>query len=104
MKSTDEAQITEAFKQSETLFQVLIENSSDAIVLNNAEGYITYASPSIERLLGYPPDEFRTFHPSGLIHPDDRQAMAELFAALLEQRGKSVTTRYRVRHKNGSWR
>lgn len=97
-------QTTDAFAQSERLFRTLIENSLDAIVLNNAEGKITYASPSIERILGYTRDELVTLHASELIHPDDQQTTAGLFMQLLENSGGSVTTQYRVRHKNGSWR
>src|SRR3979411_283890 len=103
-KITDLPQTTDAFKQSETLFRTLIENSLDAIVLNDEEGNVTYASPSIERILGYTPEEFITFHASEVIHPDNQQPGADLFMKLLSQQESSITTQYRVRHKNGSWR
>ena len=97
-------QTTDAFKQSETLFRTLIENSLDAIVLIDEEGNVTYASPSIVRIVGYTPEEFITFHASDIIHPDDQQPATDLFMKLLSEQGSSVTTQYRVRHKNGSWR
>src|SRR6266403_4899836 len=103
-KITDLPQTTDAFKQSETLFRTLIENSLDAIVLINEEGNITYASPSIERILGYTSKEFITFHASEVIHPDDQQSAADLFMKLLSQQESIVTIQYRVRHKNGSRR
>ena len=103
-KITDLPQATDAFKQNETLFRTLIENGLDAIVLNDEEGSVTYASPSIERSLGYTPEEFITFHASEVIHPGDQQPTADLFMKLLSEQGGSVTTQYRVRHKNGSWR
>lgn len=103
-KITDLPQATDAFKQNETLFRTLIENALDAIVLNDEEGNVTYASPSIERILGYTPEEFITFHASEVIHPHDQQPTADLFMKLLSEQGGSVTTQYRVRHKNGSWR
>ena len=103
-KITDLPQTTDAFKQSETLFRTLIENSLDAIVLTDEEGNITYASPSIERILGYAPEEFIAFHASEVIHPDDQQPATDLFMKLLSEQVSSVTIQYRVRHKNGSWR
>jgi PAS domain S-box-containing protein len=98
------SQTTDVFKQSETLFRTLIENSLDAIVLIDAEGNVTYASLSIERILGYTPEEFIAFHTSEVIHPGDRQPATDLFMKLLSEQRSSVTIQYRVRHKNGSWR
>ena len=103
-KITDLPQTTDVFQQSETLFRTLIENSLDAIVLINEEGNITYTSLSIERILGYTSEEFITFHASEVIHPDDQQPASDVFMKLLSEQGGSVTTQYRVRHKNGSWR
>src|SRR5258706_1433576 len=103
-KITDLPQTTDAFKQSETLFRTLIENSLDAIVLTDEEGNITYASPSIERILGYAPEELIAFHAFEVIHPDDQQPATDLFMKLLSEQVSSVTIQYRVRHKNGSWR
>ena len=49
--------ITDAFKQSEKLFLTLIENSSDAIALLTAEGVFLYVSPSVQKMLGFTPEE-----------------------------------------------
>jgi PAS domain S-box-containing protein len=102
-KSTAETQIINTFTQNEPLFRALIENTSDIIVLCNAEGRITYANSSIERLFGYAPDEICILNQCELVHPEDRSSLREQFATLLEQPGESVTIQYRVRHKNGSW-
>src|SRR4051812_45955921 len=40
---------------SEQRFRALIEHSLDGIALLGADGIICYASPSTERILGYPP-------------------------------------------------
>src|ERR1043165_2104906 len=42
---------------SEEHFHSLIENVSDTIAMINAQGIICYVSPSVERMLGYRPDE-----------------------------------------------
>ena len=46
----------EAVRLSEEHFRSLIEHSSDVITVIDAEGIIAYASPSIQRALGYDPD------------------------------------------------
>ncbi len=103
MKNTSEDQIIDTFTQNEPLFRALIENTSDVIILCNIEGHIMYANSSIERLLGYAPDEICTLHSCELVHPDDRSSTREQFVALLEQPAESVTIQYRMRHKNGFW-
>ena len=103
-KITNLPRTTDAFIQNETLFRTLIENGLDAIILKDEEGNVTYASPSIEHILGYTPEEFITFRSSEVIHPGDQQPTADLFMKLLSEQGSNVTTQYRVRHKNGSWR
>ena len=51
----------------DTLFHVLVQNSSDAIVMLNAEGGILFASESSARLLGY------THHPEAELRDDYRR-------------------------------
>lgn len=90
--------------QEERRFRALIENAYDVIVLNDTQGNIVYASPSIKRVLGYTPEEFTRLRASQVIHPDDHPAVAQLFTALLQQEQGIVAAQYRVRHKNGTWR
>ena len=42
---------------SEELFRALVQNSSAVISLLDAHGVVVYQSPSIERLLGYRPQD-----------------------------------------------
>ncbi len=46
-----------AVQASEKRFRALIEHSYDIVLLLSAEGTILYASPSVERVLGYAPEE-----------------------------------------------
>lgn len=45
-------------RQQETLYSVLTNNLTDALSLWSSEGQRLYNSPAIERLTGYPPEEF----------------------------------------------
>jgi PAS domain S-box-containing protein len=85
-------------------FRALIEHSTDAIALLSQEGTVTYASPSIERVLGYTPQEFMTINGFDVIHPGEVPALAHAFQQLLAIPGLVDTRQFRSRHKDGSWR
>ena len=88
----------------EARFRSLIEQASDLITVLNSEGLIRFQSPSLERVLGYPPAELLGRSAFELVHPADLpQAQAAFQRALLEP---SVTISFecRFRHRHGQWR
>jgi PAS domain S-box-containing protein len=88
----------------ENRFRALIENSSDAVALLNAEGRFLYTSASAQRVLGYAPEELVGQNAFELIHPDDREVMLAGFMEAVQKPREAATTQLRVRHKDGSWR
>src|SRR5579859_2334748 len=96
--------IQEASMQSDRRFRALIEHSSDAIALLTQEGTFTYASPSSERVTGYPVVELIGMNAFTLLYADDLESVQQKFGALLERPGDFITLEYRIRRKNGSWR
>ena len=102
-KDEVETEYQEALKQSEERFRALIHFSADAIQLISAEGQVLYSSDSVERVLGYKPEELQGAIPEGFIHPDDLSFFMEQFLSLLQKPGEQITLEYRVKHKNGSW-
>jgi PAS domain S-box-containing protein len=85
-------------------FQALVEHAQDWIVVLDAQAVISYASPSIERVLGYRPEE-RLGRPGlELLHPDDRPRVQAVLADLLRRPGGTAQVEARLRHKDGSWR
>jgi len=89
---------------SDRRFRALIEHSRDAIVLITSAGTITYACPSIERVLGYTPQEFMTLSGFDLFHSGDIPSFAHTFQHLLAIPGQVDTQLFRSRHKDGTWR
>jgi len=78
----------EALKQSEERFQQVAENAREWIWEVDAEGLYLYASPAVERILGYSPEEivgkkhfYDLFHPE--VRDKSRQAAFEVFAERL---------------------
>jgi len=88
----------------DTLFHVLVQNSSDAIVMLNAAGGILFASESSARLLGYTLDERKGRSAFELIHQDDVATTRGMFEECLRRPGVPMPGEYRVRHKDGAWR
>ena len=94
----------QALRESETRFRALIERSFDVILLFDADSRIRYASPSIERLLGYKPEDVLGLPKSELIHPEERGYMARMFEEALNTPGKLIRCEHRLRHRDGSYR
>ncbi len=101
---TERQRADEAVRASEERFRALVENSWEAVSLLGPEGTVLYTSPATVRELGYAAEEFVGQSGFAFIHPDDVERTQQLFGQLLEQPGGKVTTPYRIRHKNGSWR
>ncbi|MFN8505256.1 PAS domain S-box protein [Kouleothrix sp.] len=91
-------------RQSEQRFRALIEHAPDGITMINARGLVLYVSASTERITGYPAHEMLGRDPSELTHPEDLPALLEALIGLMRQPGQNITTQYRFRHKDGSWR
>ncbi|MDR3581592.1 MAG: response regulator [Oryzomonas sp.] len=94
-----------ALKAKEEHFRLLVENISDIIVELDAHGIIRYVSPSIERVLGFTPEQLSGRDFQDYIHPDDRVYALQFQAHLLQHIGvTSPVVRLRVLHGDGSWR
>jgi two-component system cell cycle sensor histidine kinase/response regulator CckA len=87
----------------DTLFHVLVQNSSDAIVMLDATGGILFASESSARLMGYTLEERKGRSAFELMHPDDVAPTRATFAECIRRPGVPMPAEYRIRHKNGTW-
>jgi diguanylate cyclase (GGDEF)-like protein/PAS domain S-box-containing protein len=90
-------------RRGEERFQTLVQNASDVILIVRPDTTITYQPPSALKILGYAPGTLDGRKFADLIHPDDvEQALAGYTVAL--RSGTSVTSLWRVKHFDGSWR
>jgi len=97
-------EMDQKLKESEEWFRALVEDSSDVTTVVTADGTLRYASPSYERLLGYPPDEVTGTDYLDFVHADDLQRVADAFAEILQSPGARAAVEFRFLHKDGSWR
>ncbi|GAC1473842.1 MAG: hypothetical protein PVSMB5_25690 [Ktedonobacteraceae bacterium] len=88
----------------DSLSLALIEHSLDAIVLVDDEQTITYASPAIEQVTGYTPEEVVGRSVASNVNPQDAQQVQHALTRLCARSGESATVYYRLCDKGGSWR
>src|SRR5690242_19775147 len=96
-------QAAEALRKSEQRFRALIEHCSDIITVLDADGRIQFESPSVERVLGYKPEELVGKNAFDFVHPDDLAAVREAFREAVDHPSKLPPLQFRYLHKDGSW-
>ena len=89
-------------RQSEARFRSLVAHSSDLITVLDAEGIVTYQSPSIERVLGYPADEVEGKRFDRLLSEHDRPLLAQLISLDGHGARDAHTVECSVSHRDGT--
>ncbi len=91
-------------RRGEEYYRLLIENALDLISVLDREGNIVFAGPSVERLLGYRPEELLGRSIFSFIHPDDLEGAKSALEFAFSRPGVTGTVELRVRHADGTWR
>jgi two-component system cell cycle sensor histidine kinase/response regulator CckA len=94
----------EALRTSEERYRLLVENSADMITLHDAAGYVTFVSPSVTRMLGYPPEEMIGHRLREFAHPADAPLLIAAMEGTLARGSTPLLTGLRLRHRDGGWR
>jgi len=102
--TTESKQREAAARKSEIPYWALIENSSDIIQVVDSKGVIRYVSPSVQRILGYKPEELIGRLSVDVVHPDDLPKVAKGFEEAIQKPSVPVVTACRCKHKDGTWR
>jgi diguanylate cyclase (GGDEF)-like protein/PAS domain S-box-containing protein len=94
-------------RRSEARFGSLVAHASDLITVLDADGTVTYQSPSVARILGYAVDEVEGKPFAQLLRESDRPRLAKVIE------GGSATGRFAaqethvidctLRHRDGTW-
>lgn len=102
---SDRNQAYEAIRRREHYFKSLTENSSDIVVVLDAEGKFLYCTPSSERVLGYTLADVVGRSAMEFVPPEDVPIiLATLASAIHTPRVSVPLVKYRVRHQDGSLR
>jgi PAS domain S-box-containing protein len=95
-----------ALAESEAKFRRLVEDMSDVIWAQDAEGRFTYLSPQFQTLFGWEPQDWIDQSFLGLVHPDDQPWLVAEYQRYLELRhSQKSCPEFRHLHRDGhySW-
>ena len=99
---TDERELREALRESEEVFRLLAEYSTDVIGRLSHDQRIEYVSPASSAVYGYPPEEMIGRYGWEFIHPDDLAAMGADFSEHADG-PEVITNSYRVLRGDGDY-
>jgi len=90
--------------KSEGRHRSLVQNLSDIITVHDADGTITYESPSASRLLGYPPGHMLGKSPVEFLHPEDLEYALEELLEVYDRTNPGTSSEFRLRCMDGSYK
>ncbi len=100
---TDRKEAEQRLAASEARYRALVERMVDVVVAFDPQGNVTFASPSLQDLLGWDPGQLVGRHALDLLYdPTDRRAAIAAFRRMLAQ--DTCTDRLRLRNREGGYR
>jgi len=100
---TERKRVEDALRENEKRLRLITENMADQVSQIDKNRTILYISPSVERLMGYRPEELIGQTVTDYIHPDDTERVVRETRAAIDRHLLSVRLEYRYRHKNGEY-
>ncbi|MCA8918969.1 MAG: EAL domain-containing protein [Planctomycetes bacterium] len=90
-------------QKRESWWRSLFEHTNDLVTVTDTHGRRLYHSPSVERVLGYGPNELEGDSALEIVHPDDQEALRGVLAKLILKPEQPLRTRYRLRRVDGRY-
>lgn len=88
---------------TDSVYERLAQNMSDLVALHSLDGFYLWVSPSVERILGYAPEELVGTDPYELFHPDDIQIIRSKTHQPAVTGDGNIRIRYRIRRAAGDY-
>jgi diguanylate cyclase (GGDEF)-like protein/PAS domain S-box-containing protein len=101
----DSAALTEDLlrQQTEARFWSLVQNSTDVILVVDADSTVRYASPSVERVFGYASEQVEGTKLIDIVHPDDKTQVLQFLTAGGYDDGARTIIESRMMHQDDFW-
>ncbi len=91
-------------RKSEERFRSLVQNSSDIISIISPRGKLLYISPSVEKILGYPPNKILGVKIEKYVLPEEIPRLAAFYEEVLKSNKVSnAPVEFHLRHADGHW-
>ena len=90
-------------QQSEKRFASLVQNSSDIVTVLDPDTSVRYASPSVQRVLGFEPEALEGTRFIDLVHPDDKTRVLSFLTAGGDGEGQTGLMEFQVRSHDDSY-
>ncbi len=100
---TESREAQQQLRDSEERFRALFRYAPDIVMVLDPDGFVQYASPSVEIALGDSINRFMDRDAQLNFHPDDNGMAIEQFDRALEHPSEGVSFEARVRHQSGAW-
>src|SRR5437899_2392159 len=104
MDVTEHKRVAEMLRRSKNRFRAMVEKNAEGILLILPDKGIIYASPAVERVLGYTSEELTMQSLIQHVHLDYRQHATDTWNRLLQDPDHVSTAETMLQHKDGSWR
>jgi PAS domain S-box-containing protein len=94
--------MADKYRESEAKYRLIAENTLDVIVVLDAEGRVTYTSPSHAAVMGWGEPEMAATRLIDAVHPEDQAAVSSKLARLRDSL-KPFQSQFRYRHQDREW-
>ena len=101
--TTDHRAAEQRLRDSEDRFRALFRYAPDIVMVLDPDGFVLFASPSVELALGDSIRQFVDRETHLIFHPDDNAMAIAQFDRALENPSEGVSFEARVRHHSGAW-
>jgi two-component system, cell cycle sensor histidine kinase and response regulator CckA len=91
----------EVMRANEDILQLVVRNISEIITRHTPRGHFLYATQSIEKLLGYKPEELSGKTLASLIYPEEVAGVWRRVRQALRERQSECRLSFRMQHKSG---
>ena len=96
-------QSNKALGESEQRLHFLVKNSSDNLIIIDADGVQRYVSPVAKKITGFPEESLQGQNINRLIHAEDLPAVLAAWNEAVAHPEKTVTVQYRHIHASRGW-
>lgn len=87
--------------EAKNMYRLLADNTIDLICLHNLDTSFQYVSPSVQRLLGYTPEELIGKSPIEYVHPDEIATLEkEFYDFINEYKEEAIELKFKTKDEN----